>query len=76
MTACLLVSADSSAISITPTEPNSCTGYILMTGAEYQVNQSPFADFDSDLFLELLAWMLAIFITAFSTGIIARKLGK
>lgn len=76
MTACLLVDANSSALSITSANPSSCAGYILMTGAEYQVNTSPFSDFDTDLFLELLAWMLVVFITGFSTGIIARKLGR
>lgn len=75
MTACLLVT--DSAFSVTADmAPDSCTGYILMTSAEYRVNQNPFADIDYPTLLTLLGFELGVFITAFACGFIARKLGR
>lgn len=73
MTACLL--ADSGALSILPeTAPNSCTGYILMTPAEYSANQSPFAEFDLNMFGAILAFMFTIVVTGFYAGFTVRKM--
>lgn len=75
MSACLLVDATSSAISITSTEPSSCAGYILLTSAEYNAS-NPFSEFDVSIASELFAYMLGMFISAYAVGIIARKLGR
>ncbi len=56
--------------------PDSCTGYVLVTSTEYKLLSSPFAEFDADLFQELVIYFLLALIGSFAAGLIAKKLGR
>lgn len=73
MASCLLV--DAGALSVSPvTEIDSCGGYILQTAAEYKAYQSPFADFDIDVFTLVTSFLLITVITGITSGLILRKM--
>ncbi len=73
MTACL----NSETLAITANvSSGSCPGYVLVTSAEYQLLSSPFADFDAELFQELVLYFLLALIGSFAAGLIAKKLGR
>lgn len=72
MSACL----DKETFAITADLPDSCTGYVLVTSTEYKLLSSPFAEFDADLFQELILYFLLALIGSFAAGLIAKKLGR
>ncbi len=74
MASCLVLNGSQYVISdMTP-----CTGYILMTQADYD-KVSGLADllvFDSGQFAEITGYLIVLFISGYVTGLIARKLGR
>jgi|UniRef100_A0A3L0YAR0 hypothetical protein len=74
MASCLVLNGSQYVISdITP-----CTGYILMTQADYD-KVSGLADllvFDNSQFIEITGYLILLFISGYATGLIARKLGR
>lgn len=74
MASCLVLNGSQYVISdITP-----CTGYILMTQADYD-KVSGLADllvFDSSQFAEITGYFILLFISGYVTGLITRKLGR
>lgn len=74
MAACLLAT-DAGYSVVADTAPSSCTGYILLTSAEYTAS-NPFSELDTGLALQLLCFELGLFILAFAAGFISRKLGR
>nr|WP_202979292.1 hypothetical protein [Aeromonas sp.]QHJ90270.1 Hypothetical protein [Aeromonas sp.] len=74
MASCLVLNGSQYVISdITP-----CTGYILMTQADYD-KVSGLADllvFDKDQFELITGFLILLFISGYVTGLIARKLGR
>lgn len=74
MASCLVLNGSQYVISdMTP-----CTGYILMTQADYD-KVSGLADllvFDSGQFAEITGYFILLFISGYVTGLIARKLGR
>jgi len=76
MAGCLLVDGGTGQTSITLTEPNSCTGYILMTSTEYSLMSSPFNDFDTEAFSIMFGTLCVLFLMGYGAGFVARKLGR
>lgn len=74
MASCLVLNGSQYVISdIAP-----CTGYILMTQADYD-KVSGLADllvFDSSQFSLITGYLILLFISGYVTGLIARKLGR
>lgn len=74
MASCLVLNGSQYVISdMTP-----CTGYILMTQADYD-KVSGLADllvFDSSQFSLITGYLIVLFISGYVTGLIARKLGR
>lgn len=73
MSACL--DKDTSVITA-DVSPDSCVGYVLITNTEYKLLSSPLAEFDSDIFTQIIIWFLITFVAAFAGGFISKKLGK
>lgn len=74
MASCLVLNGSQYVISdMTP-----CSGYILMTQADYD-KVSGLADllvFDSSQFSLITGYLIVLFISGYVTGLIARKLGR
>lgn len=74
MASCLVLNGAQYVISdMTP-----CTGYILMTQADYD-KVSGLADllvFDNSQFSLITGYLILLFISGYATGLIARKLGR
>jgi len=74
MAACLLAASD--AISITGAAPDSCSGYVLLSSAEYADVKSPLSTIDQATVIQLFSLELVLFVSAFACGFICRKLGR
>jgi hypothetical protein len=68
----ICLTLDNNTVSVTEIPAESCTGYALLTPAEYQQTlEGPFV-FDAALFSEFTGWFLLSFISGHIAGRISR----